>query len=88
MRYNQIMYRRDVGCRLHGEHLKKEILEEIWVRADAPHWIRYFRDDKGTGVEIRPAIVSRIATEDAPVSMDNRKSFYYPRSQLLANSIF
>lgn len=35
--YDQIMYRRDVGCRLLSERLKKEILEEIWVRADAPH---------------------------------------------------
>lgn len=35
--YDQIMHRRDVGCRILSERLKKEILEEIWVRADAPH---------------------------------------------------
>ena len=35
--YDQIMHRRDVGRRLLSERLKKVILEEIRVRADAPH---------------------------------------------------
>ena len=61
MHYDQIMHRLDVGCRLLSERLKKEILEEIWVRADAPT-IRHFRDGKGTGAEMWPAIVSGIAT--------------------------
>ena len=30
--------------------------------------IRHFRNEKGTGAEIRPAIVCGIATGDAPVS--------------------
>ena len=30
--------------------------------------IRHFRNEKGTGAEIRPAIVSGIATGDAAVS--------------------
>ena len=36
--YDQIMHRRDVGRRLPSERLKKVILEEMRVRADAPQF--------------------------------------------------
>ena len=46
-------------------------------QVSSPALIRHFRNEKGTGAEICPAIVSEIVTGDAPI---NYWPFWFPRS--------
>ena len=41
---------------------------KIWPNIPLKKAIGHFRNEKGTGAEMRPAIVSGIVTGDAPVS--------------------